>query len=110
MVPLRDVEIVLCIEFIIFLFHFESMKTLHLRPMPRYWPEVYKDMIKVEDIQTIQDPPDRELRDVATGIMDGYKEYTAKENYYFVCEEHWVPRPKTLEKIGCYAKADWIAK
>jgi hypothetical protein len=97
-------------DFKIFLFWFESMRNLYVWPNPAYWPEVQISGLKVHDARDL--PRKRHLREIfeaASDVLADYNEYAAVQNDHVAEDDkHWVPRPRKIEKIGCYAAAFWL--
>ncbi|RSL98708.1 hypothetical protein CDV31_012493 [Fusarium ambrosium] len=101
-------------DFISLLFYFESMQSLYLWPDPELWPDVYENVVEVEtieDLRILDYEPRWDIENTAEDIMNKYKVRAETQNAHFVeGEEHWIPQPKPLEKIGCYAAAAWIPR
>lgn len=71
-------------------------------------------MIRVENLQALVMPDCEarwDLNGISDDVRDDYEAYAPMQNSHFVdSDEHWVPRPKRLERIGCYATASWVPK
>ncbi|KAF7553486.1 hypothetical protein G7Z17_g3578 [Cylindrodendrum hubeiense] len=98
-------------DFVTFLFFFESLQHLYMWPDPAMWPEVLENTVIMDNIQDVLHSDDRDLKwllDDAKLLLGEYHRRSIIQNtQYTGSTEHWVPRPKPLEKIGCYAPASW---
>ncbi|UPL00151.1 hypothetical protein LCI18_011085 [Fusarium solani-melongenae] len=81
---------------------------------PDLWPDVYENVVEVEnieDLRILDYEPRWDIENTAEDIMNKYKARAETQNAHFVeGEEHWIPKPKPLEKIGCYAAAAWLPR
>ncbi|KAM0559800.1 hypothetical protein ACHAPJ_003747 [Fusarium lateritium] len=98
--------------FISLLLHCESRVSLYLRPNPRYWPKVYVNETRVEDIKSLDDikgVKDERMAEEMDELMDHYEEYAIVQNeHYADGGDHWMPKAKALEQVGCYAPSRWV--
>ncbi|KAF4458243.1 hypothetical protein FALBO_15027 [Fusarium albosuccineum] len=101
-------------DFIFLLFYFESLKSLYLRPDPKHWPDVYEDTVIVEEMESLRildHEPRWDIENSADDFLYDYKMYAEVQNdHYTKSDEHWVSKPKPLEKVGCYAAKAWIPR
>ncbi|PWI67774.1 hypothetical protein PCL_02695 [Purpureocillium lilacinum] len=101
-------------DFQMLLFYFESLKRLCAWPDPKTWRDAVLDnVVVVDDVESL-DPPDEHVRylvEEAADIIGDQNEYAqAQRDHCPRSDTHWIPMPRDLERIGCYAQHAWLGQ
>ncbi|KAL6799285.1 hypothetical protein GGI42DRAFT_327333 [Trichoderma sp. SZMC 28013] len=109
------------------IYFFTSLKQLYLWLDPACWPDVWENAIRVDDVADLQTARNagtahnasralqnrwfaaRHIQDESRDFLQSYNAGVEVQNNHFAIEsEHWVPRAKPLERIGCYYPISWL--
>lgn len=96
--------------------YLQSLKRLVAWPHPKYWPELRKDAIVIDDVRAITFPKDTEipkyvknLIEDAKSFLKWYRKYARDHNALFMdSDEHWAVRTKTVTRGGSFVAPDWL--
>lgn len=107
-------------DFMRFLFSLESLQRLYIWPDPSALPEAHTDGVILQDLRKFSQKPINygngytylsHLVFEAKGFLDGYERLAKIQRDRFApCDDEWVPLPKPIESMGCYAPKSWVAK
>ncbi|KAK7751781.1 hypothetical protein SLS62_006267 [Diatrype stigma] len=109
-------ELINAPDFRFLLFFLESMRHLYVWPDPSLWPEAHEDGVLLQDIRKYWHQywrndfmPIPHVVDEATDLLSDYGRYAQVQRDHFApCDGEWVPRPKPIEPMGCYAAKSWV--
>lgn len=101
-------------DFKSFLFFVTALKSVYVWPHPKYWPEVWGHPVRVEDVSDLRNHESREVREIPASTNDvihDHAGYLEVQNSHFAeddHDQHWVPRPQPLRRIGGFVAGHWL--
>lgn len=94
------------------LLFFTSLKHLYVWLDPATYPNAWDNAIRVsnvEDLKADEEGNVDHLQGSSVDFLDSYNEQVEVHNNHFATDDtHWVPKPKLLERVGCYCPASWL--
>lgn len=96
--------------------YLQSLKRLFAWPHPKYWPELRKDAIVIDDVRAIKFSKDTEmpkhvkrLIEDAKSFLKWYRKSAKDHNALFMdSDEHWAIRAKPAMRVGSFVAPDWV--
>jgi hypothetical protein len=104
-------------DFNTLLLFLESRTSLYMWPYPKYWKEVREEgTTMIVDVCSLgafgNYPRVREFHDMTSkmevAIADYNRSVAVHKAHSAPSDRYWVPRPKPLKYIGCFAARRWI--
>ncbi|CAH0044781.1 unnamed protein product [Clonostachys solani] len=93
--------------------YMESMGNFYLWLDPDSFPEVQiSGRKRIEDISIFSEGDSGNpglIYDQSMAVLDSYKiSAKAARDHYVATADHWTPKPRDIDKVGCYIPAMWV--
>lgn len=105
------------IMFLAFVPYLQSLKRLVAWPHPKYWPELRKDAIVIDDVKDISFAKGTAmpryvnvLVEDASSFLKYYSRDAKIHNALFMdSDEHWAVKAEPITRVGSFVAPSWIA-